>query len=409
MSQAERPHVLAIAFECLPGAGSEAGAAWGVVQALAAGADLTVVVGSHHLPAIHRHLDEHPDERLAFVGAPTTEGRLLARLIRLHRQFDFVAYLLWLRGARRKGRELQRHRPFDAAIHVSYGSYWLPSPVVDFEVPSVWGPVGGATITPWRLTPLLGWKGLLGELEGRFVIRLGSLLPSTRRTWRSATVRLSETYQTRDALPAGLRATTPVINRAILSRVPDLPVRCRENYLLFPSSLQGRKGPRLAIRALAHTPQSVKLRFVSSGYEEASLRRLAAKLGVADRVEFHGHIPRARMFEMLGETAGVVFAGLREEGGCALSEAMLVGAPVIVLAHAGPRVIAELNTDPDRVALIEPSTPSATARSMGEAMTRFSESPSDRHDSYLDQASVAASLNHAVAEAIERGRATEPV
>ncbi len=407
-SGTSRPRVLAIAFECEPDAGSEPGAAWGMVKSIAKVADVTVLVGSQHIEAIERWLEADPDDRLTFVGVRTGENRVLDPLTRLHRQFWFLKYLRWLKRARSVGLELQAERPFEASVHVAYGSYWLPSPVVDFGPPSVWGPVGGATTTPWRLVPLLGWKGLLGEFEGRLAIRLFSWLPSTRRTWRDATIRITETYQTREALPKHLREGTRVINRAILSRIPPALDLERSSYLVFPSSLQARKGPRLAVRALAHTPTDVRLRFISEGYEEKSLSRLAERLGVADRVEFCGKVPRVEMFKMMSEAAAVVFAGLREEGGCALSESMLVGAPVIVLGHAGPKLIANTNTDPSRVAIIEPSTPARTARAMGEAMARFSANPSTHKGSYLDQESVEKALNEAVLDAVEIGRTGSP-
>lgn len=398
-----RPRVLAIAFVCNPTQGSEPGAAWGMVKSIAEVADVTVLVGTQHMDDIEAWLDAHPDDRLTFIGVRTPRNRVLDPLTRLHRQFWFVKYLRWLKRARRVGLDLQADRPFDAAIHVAYGSYWLPSPVVDLGIPSVWGPVGGATTTPRQLMPLLGWKGLLGEFEGRAAIRLFSWLPSTRRTWRRATIRISETEQTRDALPKDLRGDTRVINRAILSRVPASLDLERKPYIVFPSSLQARKGPRLAVMALAHTPDHVRLKFISDGYEEGALRSLAAELGVADRVDFLGRVPRDEMFHMMQEAAAVVFAGLREEGGCALSESMLVGSPVIVLGYAGPRLIAETNTDDSRVAIIDPDTPEQTARAMGDAMARFATDISTHTGGYLDRDSVETALNRAVLDAIEIG------
>ena len=403
-----RPRVLAIAFACNPTLGSEPGAAWGVVMAIAEVADVTVLVRTDHMPDITRWLEDNPDDRLDFVAVETPPSRVLDPLIGLHRQFWFVKYLRWLKRAEKVGNELQAQLPFDAAIHVAYGSYWLPSPVVDFGIPSVWGPVGGATTTPKQLRPLLGWKGMLGEYEGRLAIAVCSRLPSTRRTWREATIRISETEQTRAALPADLRADTRVINRAILSKVPSATAMERQPYLVFPSSLQARKGPRLAVMALAHTPDHVRLKFVADGYEEGTLRSLAAELGVADRVDFLGRVPRDDMFRMMQESAAVVFTGLREEGGCALSESMLVGAPVIVLGYAGPRLIAETNTDESRVAIIEPRTPEETARDLGAAMTRFTTEISDRTGGYLDQVSVEKALNEAVLDAIATGSSRAP-
>ncbi|MEA2001330.1 MAG: glycosyltransferase [Actinomycetota bacterium] len=400
----QRPRVLAIAFSCGPGVGSEPGAAWGMVKSIAKVADVTVLVTSAEIGAIERHLQNEPDERLTFVAVSTPNTGIIHRLIGIHRQLWFFKYLSWLTRAKQQGLRLQAEHSFDAVVHVSYGSYWLPSPVVDIGPPSVWGPVGGATTTPWRLWPYLGWRGALGEIEGRVAIRLGTWHPATRRTWRKATIRIAETENTRRALPIDLRSETRVLNRAILSRVPSTEHSNRSSYVVFPSSLQGRKGPRLAVRALAFTPPSVRLRFISDGYEDAALQRLANRLGVGDRVEFLGRVSRDEMFRMMNEAAGVAFTGLREEGGCALSESMLVGAPVIVLGHGGPRLIAETNTDPSRVKIVAPSGRTATAREIGAAMTVFSTNPSQAKGSYLDRASVERALNETVLDAIEIGR-----
>ncbi len=381
--------------------GSEPGAAWGMVQSIAEVSDVTVLTASTEIDDIEKHLAQEPDERLNFIEVLTPTKGIVHRMIAVHRQVWFLLYVSWLKRARKVGRQLHAEKPFDAVIHISYGSYWLPSPAGEIGPPSVWGPVGGATTTPWRLWRYLGWRGVIGEIEGRIAIRLGTWHPATRQTWRNVSIRIAETENTRRALPKDLRADTRVLNRAILSRIPEPPDRDRSDYLIFPSSLQGRKGPRLAVRALAFTPPSVRLRFIADGYEAAKLQRLADRLGVGDRVEFLGRVPRKEMFKMMSETAAVVFTGLREEGGCALSEAMLVGAPVIVLGIGGARLIAETNTDPDRVRIIDPGGAVSTARRVGAAMAEFSANPSQAKGSYLDQASVEAGLNQAVLDAVE--------
>jgi glycosyltransferase involved in cell wall biosynthesis len=383
--------------------GSEPGAAWGMVKSIAEVSDVTVLTASTEIEVIEKHLAEEPDERLTIIEVPTPTKGFIHRLIAVHRQVWFLLYLAWLQRARTVGVQLHDEKPFDAVIHMSYGSYWLPSPAGEIGPPSVWGPVGGATTTPWRLWRYLGWRGVVGEIEGRIAIRLGTWHPATRRTWRNVSIRIAETENTRRALPRDLRSDTKVLNRAILSRIPETQDRDRSNYLIFPSSLQGRKGPRLAVHALASTPPSVRLRFIAEGYEAAKLQRMADRLGVGDRVEFLGRVPRKEMFEMMSETAAVVFTGLREEGGCALSESMLVGAPVIVLGIGGARLIAETNTDPSRVRVIDPAGPAETARRIGAAMTEFSATPSQAKGSYLDQAAVEDGLNRAVLDAVEMG------
>jgi glycosyltransferase involved in cell wall biosynthesis len=199
-----------------------------------------------------------------------------------------------------------------------------------------------------------------------------------------------------------MQAETRVINRAILQEVPHVnPGDCK-NYLLFPSALEPRKGARLALHALAYTPSWVRLIFVADGYERRALDRLAKRLGVADRIEFRGKIARAEMFRMMAGAAAVLFTGLREEGGCALSEAMQLGVPVIVLGHGGARIVAEANTDPSRVALIEPQSAKRTVGDFAAAMTKFSAHPSPVRVSYLDCAGRKSALQQALRDAMAK-------
>jgi glycosyltransferase involved in cell wall biosynthesis len=337
---------------------------------------------------------------LQVVEAPLSRLGEFAWSNKLHYKLDFVCYLLWLRSARSVALQLQQQQPFAAVVHAAYGCYWLPSPIVDLDAPSVWGPVGGATTSPWRLWYFLGWRGICGEMTTFITIRLASRLPATRRTWRRATLRLAETENTRCSFPPALRKDTRVINRAMLQTAPPQPPSARASYLIFPSRLHPKKGARLALHALAYTPPWVRLIFAADGPERRVLERLARRLAIAERVEFRGWLPRAEMLQMLAQAAAAVFTGLREEGGCALAEAMQLGTPVIVLGIGGARQIAEANTDPSRVAIIEPSNPHDTAQAMGAAMTRFAAKPSPSTSSYLNRAATEQALLGALTDAL---------
>jgi len=398
--------LLVLAFACDPYGGSEPGAGWGMVKTASEIADVTAMVPSHHMEAISRWQRAHPDEKIRFVDVPVNPiGRAALRFLNLDQRMWFLTYISWLRQALKAARRLHAEEPFDASLHSSYGSYWLPSPLTRIEgLPCVWGPVGGATRTPWRLWSYLGVRGWLGEMQKLIALKLVSLLPPVRRTWRRAAIRLVETANTRNALPRRYHnEETRIINRVLLYDVPDelnppKPVE-RETYLLFPSRLQARKGPRLAIAALTHTPAWVKLVFITDGYERAALEALAKRLGVAEQVDFRGWVPRDEMFEMMNASAGVVFTGLREEGGMALAESMMVGAPVVVLAVGGPQLITEHSTDPFRTALVQPGSAAKTAKRLGEAMTGFATSPPAGTGDYLDRASSKRALHRAIQDA----------
>ncbi len=177
----------------------------------------------------------------------------------------FPLYLLWLRRAREEG--LRRHRlhPFDLAYHATYSTYWLPEPGDRFGVPSVWGPVGGAVVTPPSLWGQLGLRGFVGEVLDAVSIATMSRLPATRRTWRRASIRIVQNEATLAALPAALRPTTRVLNHATLVEVPALARRRPTRRILSIGPLDSRKGVALAIRGLVHAAADVRLVIVGDG------------------------------------------------------------------------------------------------------------------------------------------------
>ena len=388
------------AYACEPDRGSEPGAGWGLVRTVAQFADCVVLVGPEHGPGLRRREVEAGNPALRFVEIPEPMGAASAKL---HRVTWFLLYLAWLRRADAVGRRLHRENPFDLTFHATYSTYWLPTPATSYGVPCVWGPVGGAVVTPLRLWPLLGFRGICGEMLDLVSVNLLSALPATRRTWRRATVTLVQNPTTLERLPESVRATSKILNHAFFTEAPPLPrTGTGAGPCLFVGSLVARKGPRLAVRALAHAPPEVELVFLGDGSERRPLARLARRLGVADRVRFEGQVSRTEALARMAQASAVVFTGLREEGGIALAEALLLGVPVIVLDHGGAGTVAGAAIDKERVALIRPESIETTAQRIGEAMGRF-RSASRRSDAPLiDHAAWMEELREAFDAALGR-------
>jgi glycosyltransferase involved in cell wall biosynthesis len=101
-----------------------------------------------------------------------------------------------------------------------------------------------------------------------------------------------------------------------------------------------RKGHDLVIGAMARLPD-VDLLIAGAGPEEAALRALAARIGVADRVVFLGSVPQARLRTLYAGVDGLVLASSREGWANVLLEAMACGAPVVASNVWGtPEVVA---------------------------------------------------------------------
>ena len=175
-----------------------------------------------------------------------------------------------------------------------------------------------------------------------------------------------------DRLPQQLRASSRILNHALFHQVDgdDLGPRSPKflQYVAWVSPVESRKGPELAVRALAATPPGVSMVLVGDGPELGRIQRLAASLGVSDRIDFTGRVPHDDALRIIRDAAVVMFTGLREEGGLALAEAMLLGTPVVVLGNGGASVIAGAAVNPDRVSIVAPTTVDGTVRAMAAAV-----------------------------------------
>jgi glycogen(starch) synthase len=111
-----------------------------------------------------------------------------------------------------------------------------------------------------------------------------------------------------------------------------------EWHLLYVGRLDPSKGVDTAVEAMARLPAEARLELIGGwdSREEARLRRLAADMGVADRVQFAGHCERAEIVEAYGRADAVVFpVRWQEPWGLVPLEAMGRGCPVVATGRGG--------------------------------------------------------------------------
>ncbi|HWG07542.1 MAG TPA: glycosyltransferase [Solirubrobacteraceae bacterium] len=114
--------------------------------------------------------------------------------------------------------------------------------------------------------------------------------------------------------------------------------------LVTVGHLVGRKRHADVLRALAVlTPRHPTLRYaiVGAGPERLALEGLAERLGVADRVDFHGQLPHEQAVELARRCTLFVMPSTEEAFGVAYVEAMAGGVPAIgCRGEPGPEEIA---------------------------------------------------------------------
>jgi glycosyltransferase involved in cell wall biosynthesis len=107
------------------------------------------------------------------------------------------------------------------------------------------------------------------------------------------------------------------------------------DYVFTIGRLDVMKRCDLLIRALAHTETAVRCRIAGTGPEREALAELAARLGVAERVELLGWVDEPAAAELYAGAGCVFYAPYDEDYGYVTIEAFKSGKPVVTTADAG--------------------------------------------------------------------------
>jgi glycosyltransferase involved in cell wall biosynthesis len=108
-------------------------------------------------------------------------------------------------------------------------------------------------------------------------------------------------------------------------------------HILFAGRLVAAKGVDLLIEALAQIDTPVHLHIAGDGPEHDALQAIAGRLGVQERVTFHGWVPNEELWRMYRQVHLFVHPGRWPEPcGRTIQEAMALGVPVVTSDIGGP-------------------------------------------------------------------------
>jgi len=184
---------------------------------------------------------------------------------------------------------------------------------------------------------------------------------------------------------AVIAVSRPLVHRLVGSGVPRERIHCVPNsfappaYILERSAarqklglgvdacvaawvgrLSKEKGPDVMLEAISHCDPSWQLSVIGDGPERDRLRQQAARLGIADRVSWHGLVSNAG--SLLAAFDAFVLSSRTEGTPIALFEAMHAGVPVIATRVGGvPDVIASTHA-----LLVPPEDPRMIAQALEE-------------------------------------------
>lgn len=330
--------VLAFAYACEPGKGSEPGAGWIWPRMLARIGEVWVITRESNRGVIEAALPQMPEKQnmhFEYVDLPA-RARFWKRGAKGARPY----YLLWQVAALRRARILSRDVPFDLVWHLTWANAWMGALAPLLRYPFIYGPVGGGVGMDWNLVSVVGVRGAVFEAARtavRAVARYAN--PLARLPWWRADLILVQNPETRAWFPTRHHEKTVVFPHVVLDG--SRPRRktsseARRPTALFVGRLLPWKGMSLALRTLVLL-DDWHLIVCGSGPDESRLKRLAAKLDVERRVDFLGWVSASRLRELMLEEADVLlFPSIHDEGGFVVAEALAAGLPVVCLQRGGP-------------------------------------------------------------------------
>jgi glycosyltransferase involved in cell wall biosynthesis len=107
------------------------------------------------------------------------------------------------------------------------------------------------------------------------------------------------------------------------------------DYILSPARLDLAKRLDLLLEALARSTAPLRAIFAGTGPDRERLERLAARLGLGERVRFLGFVSDAELVDLYAGARAVYYAPVDEDYGFATVEAFGAARPVITTDDAG--------------------------------------------------------------------------
>ena len=275
----------------------------------------------------------------------------------------------WIAGALAEGRR------FDIAHQFTPIALRYPSPLAEFQVPYVIGPLGGSLDTPPGFVGECrssAWYTRLRALDG-FRLRRDPLL---RRSYSKAAAVLGVAPYVGQLLEHAAPRRFEVISELGIDSLA--PARERTDSggvlrLVHVGRAVRTKGLRDAVRAIARLPEdvSVHLDVAGQGEELAICREEAERLSVSGRITFHGQISRAAVEELYAKADAFLFPSFREPSGSVVFEALRNGLPVITTDRGGPGFVIDGSCGITVPAL----DPEQLADDLAGAITRIARDP----------------------------------
>lgn len=301
-------------------------------------------------------------------------------------RFTRIEHEIWVRLAARHVQDIERRYNVLYAHHVTFATEILSTPITRMSPATfkVWGPIGAggvAEVFAVEPAPKAARRQRLLQRLRDSVARV----PATRVARRCDLVLAQNSALER--VLAGSSTPSRIFPNVVVDMSPSDLHRPSRPYVsvLMVGHLIARKRHELTIDAMAADAlRDAVLDIV--GFDDTDhatyLRGLARRLGVEDRVVFHGSAARETVLGMMQQADVLVHPSGREGASGVVGEAATCGLPVVCFAGTGASSVLEHSGTSGVVLIPGPTTDRKT---IADAIVRAAGMPRVRTDLWTSQ------------------------
>lgn len=343
--------ILLSAFAFSPYSGSECAVGWSIANELAKLHDVTVLCGDvsgemRTKKDLERYGRQTGNLRIEYV-APTWFIALLERLHNIPGLWGlyYLAYNLWQREAYARAKEIHAEKPFDVAHQLNMIGYREPGYLWKLPIPFVWGPVGGGPNEPMAFHKMFSWCGCVkvflrsaaNEIQKRTCLRGKNAARIARKIWA---VTEADYRMIHDLW--GVECEMMVETGTVLRK--NVCVRRWDGQSTLKIVWSGIHTSRKALPILLYALSRLKSMdwwcdILGVGPETESWKMLAIRIGVAERLSWHGNLTHEDAIRVMGEGHLFAFPSIKEGTPHVVLEALSLGLPVICHDACGMGIV----------------------------------------------------------------------
>lgn len=332
----KRAKILISAYACEPGKGSEPGVGWNWVKEISKYYDIWLLTCEDDSTAnLRAYIVKNPQyTNIKIIGIVR---RRFGEKIWGH--FYYLTYYLWQRKAYKEAVVLNKEIKFDAVHQLNMIGFREPGFLWKLNLPTLWGPVGGHNLFPWKYIYSMGLRGGIRHLVRNILnILQMNLSHRVKMAMRASNIIISATSADQQKILMIHKRNSILLHetgceRSTFKIIPRIFKNKRKLNIVWSGQFQEGKALNIALKTLhiieKRSPGSVEMQILGTGPLLKNWRALAKTLEIEHLLYWHGHLPLNEALEIMGSADILFFTSLAEATSTVVMEALQNGLPVL--------------------------------------------------------------------------------